>query len=119
MPEGTGHADSLDLFGDIQQDADAGKGEEERGSAGGDEGERDALGGEQREHHADVEEGLKQNRRGDAEGDEARKGIVERKAVRRPRKPRTTKSITMEMAPMKPSSSAMLAKMKSVEASGR
>src|ERR1017187_4927218 len=47
------------------------------------------------------------------------KGSCERKAVRKPRQPKTAKRITTQMAPMNPNSSAMLAKMKSVEEIGR
>ena len=47
------------------------------------------------------------------------KGSVQRKAVRSPRAPNIANKITIDMAPMNPSSSAMLAKMKSVAASGR
>ena len=60
---------------DVQQDADSGEGEEEACAAGGDEGERDSLGGQQREHYADVEEGLKQDGGRESEGGEARKRI--------------------------------------------
>ena len=49
---------------------------EERGSAGGDQRQRNSLGGHQRQHHADVEEGLQQDCGGDAEGDQAGKGIL-------------------------------------------
>ncbi len=46
-------------------------------------------------------------------------GSWERKAARNPRTPNTTNSVTTHMEPMKPSSSAMFAKIKSVYASGR
>jgi len=51
----------VNFFGDVEQDADSGEGEEEACAAGGDEGEWDSLGGEERQHYADVEEGLKQD----------------------------------------------------------
>ena len=66
---------SFDLFGDVEQDADAGQREEQRRSARGDERQRNSLGGHQRQHHADVEKGLQQDRDRDAERDEARERI--------------------------------------------
>ena len=68
-------ARSVNFFGDVQEDANPGQGEEEAGAAGGDEGQWDSLGGEEREHHADVEEGLKEDRGCESEGGEARKRI--------------------------------------------
>src|ERR1035438_6392435 len=62
---------SLHLLGDIQQNADAGQGDKDGGAAGGDQRQRNALGGQKGKHHADIEEGLQQDRRGDAEGGEA------------------------------------------------
>src|SRR5438045_9155208 len=64
---------SIDFFGDVQQDADSGEGKEKARSAGRDKWQRDSLGGQQREHYADVEEGLEQNRGRESEGGEARK----------------------------------------------
>ena len=68
--------DSIHLAGDVEQDADAGQGDEDRRSARRDERERDALGGDEAQDHADVEEGLKQNGSGDAEGENAGEGIL-------------------------------------------
>ncbi len=66
---------SVDFFGDVEEDADTGEGEEEAGAAGGDEGEGDSLCGQEREDDADVEEGLKEDRGGEAEGGEAGEGV--------------------------------------------
>jgi len=60
---------------DVEQDADAGQGEAERGSSGGDQRQGNALGGQQGDDHADVEEGLQQDGHGDAEGGEAGEGV--------------------------------------------
>jgi len=46
-------------------------------------------------------------------------GSCDRNAARRPRQPKTANRTTIRMEPMNPSSSAMLAKIKSVDASGR
>jgi hypothetical protein len=66
---------SIHFLRNIQQNPNPGQGEEEAGAAGGDEGQRDALGGQEGEDDADVEEGLEQDRSGESEGGEARKGI--------------------------------------------
>src|ERR1700678_3600895 len=66
---------SVDLPGKTQQDADAGQGDEQRRSPIRDEGQGDAFGGNQSEHHADVEEGLDQDGRGDAKSQKAREDV--------------------------------------------
>ena len=51
------------LVGDVKEDADSGEGEEEACADGGDEGEGYSLCGQEREHYADVEEGLEERNR--------------------------------------------------------
>ena len=72
-PSGT---DLVGLLADVQQDADAGQGAEERSPAGGDQRQRNPLCGHQSQHHADVEKSLEQDGRRDAEGDEPGKGVL-------------------------------------------
>src|ERR1035438_2126404 len=52
----------------VQQDADAGQGKEQRGATRGDQWKGNSLGGHKRKHDADVEERLQENCGGDAEG---------------------------------------------------
>ena len=66
----------IDLAREIEEYAEAGEGEEDRCPAVRDERERDAFRRHQGEDHADVEEGLHQHSRGNAEGEEACKGIL-------------------------------------------
>lgn len=63
-----GPSPSLSLSGNIEQDADAGEGAEQRGAAGRDKRQREPFGRHQRQHHADIEERLEQDGGGDPEG---------------------------------------------------
>ena len=66
---------SVHFFGDVEENSDAGEGEEEAGAAAGDEGQWNSFGRKQRQDDADVEEGLKQDRGRDSECCEASKWI--------------------------------------------
>src|SRR5215831_11283449 len=64
------------LLGDVQDHADAGEGHEKRRSTVGDERQRDAFGWHHPKHNTDIDESLKHDHAGDADGEETSEGVL-------------------------------------------